>query len=256
MPGTVVIRTDEELASALATSTRFGRLVHLSECASTQDLAAADPGADDAVFWADHQTRGRGRQGRSWDDEPGADLTATFRTVVALPDPVALPAVVPVAVLQALEPAAGRELRIKWPNDVLLDGRKLAGVLIDAGGGGPGRFLIGIGVNVSRTRFPRELEPVATSLALTTGREHDRAALLLDLARRLDAALTALQRGAMRELEALFLARLGLAGRRVVVDAGGPQTGVLTGLDTKALVLDATRRFALGLVRGIRAAEA
>lgn len=246
--------SDPQIETLLAARTRFRRLLHLPSCPSTQDVAAAEPRDGDLVVWADHQTAGRGRQQRRWDDQPGTDLAITLRTTVKLPEPLALPAALPVAVLRAVEPLASRKLRVKWPNDLFLDGRKLCGVLIDVGQAGPDTYLIGIGVNCNRVRFPPELEAIATSLALATGHEVDRSALLLAIAEQVDAMLTALQQGQLDELEALFRDRLGLLGRRVVVDAPTPATGELTHLDFAELTLDGTRHWPLAIVRGIRPA--
>ncbi|MBX3462686.1 MAG: biotin--[acetyl-CoA-carboxylase] ligase [Planctomycetes bacterium] len=231
--------------------TRFLRLVHVASCASTQDLAATDPAPGDAIYWADHQTHGRGRLQREWHDEPGADLAVTLRVTTALPQPAALPAALPVAVLQACEPFAGRPLRIKWPNDVFLDGRKLAGVLVDAGAGPRSTYLIGIGVNVNRVRFPPDLEATACSLATSTGREVDRGELLLRLAERVDRAIGDLEAGRTAALEALFRDRLGLLGQRVRVESGEVRNGVLTHLDFQQLELDGALHVPLPIVRSI-----
>jgi BirA family biotin operon repressor/biotin-[acetyl-CoA-carboxylase] ligase len=243
---------DARIETMLRERTRFRRLVHVASCVSTQDLATVDPHVGDTVVWADHQTRGRGRQQREWHDEPGRDLAVTFRVTQALPMPLALPAALPVAVLQACEPFAGRPLRIKWPNDLFLDGRKLCGVLIDAGIGRPDTYLIGVGVNCNRVRFPPDLQSIACSLASATGREIDRGALLVALAERIDAMLTALASHDHATLEGLFRERLGLLGQRVVVDGAETTEGVLTDLDFHALVLDGSHRVPLAIVRGIR----
>lgn len=241
------------IETLLRERTRFHRLTHVASCVSTQDLAAAAPLDGDGVWWADHQTRGRGRQQRAWHDEPGKDVAATFRATVALPIPLALPAALPVAVLQALEPFAGRPLRIKWPNDLFLDGKKLCGVLIDAGAGGPDTYLIGVGVNCNRVRFPPDLETTACSLASATGHEVDRGGLLVEIAQRLDAMLHALVARDHGRLEELFRERLGLLGQRVAVEAAETHTGVLTDLDFHSLVVDG-RRVPLAIVRSIRRA--
>lgn len=244
-----------QLETLLRARTRFRRLVHVVSCSSTQELAAQQPGDGDAVFWSDHQTHGRGRMQREWHDEPGADLAVTFRVTIRLPHPTALPATLPVAVLQACEPLTGRALRIKWPNDVFLDGRKLAGVLVDAGVGTRDTFLIGIGVNVNRVRFPPDLEATACSLATATGREIDRGDLLLRIAERLHDALTALTDGRQAALEQVFRDRLGLFGQRVRIEAARVDEGVLTALDFERLVLDDGVVVPLAIVRSIQRAE-
>ena len=246
---------DARIETLLRERTRFSRLVHLPSCPSTQDHAASEPRTGDLAVWADHQTRGRGRQQREWHDEPGKDLAVTFRVTAALPTPLALPAALPVAVLQACEEAVQRPLRIKWPNDLFLDGRKLCGVLIDAGTGGPDTYLIGIGVNCNRVRFPPDLEATACSLASATGREVDRGALLLGIAVRVDAMLRSLALRDHTDLEAVFRDRLGLVGQRVTVDAAETHDGVLIHLDFQALTLDGERRVPLAIVRAIRRGE-
>lgn len=248
------IPDDAELDTRLAGTTRFGRLVHLPECRSTQDLALAAE-AGDAVFWADHQTHGRGRQLREWHDEPGADLAVSLRVAFMLPNPLALSAAAPLCVLRSVEPVLGRKAGLKWPNDVMVDGRKLAGVLIDAGGGGPDGYAIGIGINCNRVRFPRDLEPRATSLALLCGREIDRRALLLELAQQLERALQALERGDEAELAASFADRLGLLGRRVEVVAARPHRGTLARLDCRELTLADGTKVPLGQVTALTPIE-
>jgi BirA family biotin operon repressor/biotin-[acetyl-CoA-carboxylase] ligase len=243
---------DAVVTALLQGTTRFHRCVHVAACASTQDLAATPPLDGDAVFWADHQTHGRGRQQRSWHDEPGVDLAVTFRATVALPQPIALAAALPVAVAEAVEPLLGRALRVKWPNDVYLDGRKLSGVLVDSGMAGRDTWLIGVGVNCNRTRFPPELEATATSIAIACGAFVDRGMLLVALAQRLDGALREIAAGRMARLEAAFRDRLGLVGRRVVLDAGGEHTGELAAIDFAGARLATGAVFPLAHVRALR----
>jgi BirA family biotin operon repressor/biotin-[acetyl-CoA-carboxylase] ligase len=249
---------DETLQSELKRRTRFSKLLHAASCDSTQDLAAAEAtdthGSGDAVFWADHQTRGRGRQQRVWDDDSGLDLAVTFRVTVRLPEPILLPAALPVAVLRACEPFAGARLRIKWPNDVYAGDRKLSGVLIDRDSARPHTYRIGIGINVNRTRFPAPLAATATSLRLLRGREHRRADVLLALAEQVDAMLGAIVAGGdvaggdIAGYEHLFRERLALLGRDVSVTAGETIEGQLTSIDFERLVLDGQRAIPLAIV--------
>lgn len=235
---------DAELSTALADRTRFTTLEHRAECKSTQALAMELEGP--AVCWADHQTAGRGRQGRPWLDDAGRDLAVTFRVPdLALPFPVRLSALVPAVAARAVASATGLRPAIKWPNDLLLGGYKLCGVLIDALGR-PDTWLIGIGLNVNRTDFPADLRDGATSLALVSGREWDRRALLLELAVTLDAGLEDLVAGRTAGWAEAFRNGLGLMGRRVVAETSeSAQSGVLTGLDLDVAVLDDSRRIPL-----------
>jgi BirA family biotin operon repressor/biotin-[acetyl-CoA-carboxylase] ligase len=150
---------------------------------STQDIAFALAGAgaaDGTAVAAESQRAGRGRRGRIWRDEPGASLLCSI--VVRPRVPVAqwplLSLVAGVAVSCALERAAGVASRLKWPNDVTVDGRKIAGILLESRPATAGAVVVGIGINVAQDRFPPELESTATSVRLVTGRSASREALL------------------------------------------------------------------------------
>lgn len=131
--------------------------------------AGADPGG--LWVWSHRQTAGRGRAGRSWDSEPG-NLYASLllRPACSLDIAVQLAFVAGLATFDAVEgvlvPGGRERLRLKWPNDLLLDGRKLAGVLIEslaAGADGKPAVAMGIGINV--TRHPQTALRPATDLA-------------------------------------------------------------------------------------------
>lgn len=154
---------------------RIGRtLLVRAETGSTNDDAwdaAATGAADGTIVIADHQTSGRGRDHRIWHDAPGRGLALSIllhpgcdRTAVAT-----APLVVGLALARGLD-ALGADAELKWPNDLLLGGRKLAGVLCESRrrADGAGVIVIGAGVNVTQREadFPPELRARATSLAL------------------------------------------------------------------------------------------
>ena len=172
---------------------------HYDSVASTQAEAAAwaEAGAAaGALVTADHQREGRGRLGRLWADEPSRDLALSLILRPRLaPEHLGLvPLAAALAVADALD-AHASGVALKWPNDVLLDERKVAGILAEtrwracASGSQSPTVLLGVGVNVNRRAFPADLADRATSLRLASGREHDRtavlAALLLALEKRL-----------------------------------------------------------------------
>lgn len=144
--------------------------IHLDECDSTSDHARrlADEGAPGGlVVTADLQTAGRGRQGRTWVAPRGKALlySALLRPLTAAGE--LLPLAVPLAVCEAVEALAPVKCRVKWPNDVWIDGRKAAGVLIEARADSEGGFaVIGIGLNVAidDDEFPPEVRAIATSV--------------------------------------------------------------------------------------------
>ena len=158
---------------------RLGRpYLFVSECESTQNLARAGDPDEGAVVAADHQLAGRGRSGRTWEDAPGDGLL--FSLVLRPPQSPQLPQlslVVALAVAEAIEEAVGIAAGVKWPNDVEIDGRKVAGILLEASAG---IVVCGLGINVNQTaeRLPRSTRRPAGSLRSATGRRHDRAALL------------------------------------------------------------------------------
>jgi BirA family biotin operon repressor/biotin-[acetyl-CoA-carboxylase] ligase len=126
----------------------FGREYHYAmETASTQLMLPADAGHG-AVALAEHQTAGRGRLGRVWVDEPGSGLS--FSVVLRPPPPVARWPELTLVAARGVAAAIGKRATIDPPNDVLVDGRKAAGILAEASK----RVVVGIGVNVGSSPWP------------------------------------------------------------------------------------------------------
>ncbi len=166
---------------------RFGReYVFVERCESTQRLLAEDA-PEGAVAATDEQTAGRGRLGREWVAPAGSSLLASIvlRPEVPTANLPELSLVAGRAVAQALAEVAGVEPEVKWPNDVLVDGRKVAGILAEAR---DGRVVLGIGINVSQSEdeLPQRPTHPATSLLLETGRTVPRAELLAAVLDRLE----------------------------------------------------------------------
>ena len=161
---------------------RLGREYRFVErSASTQRLLGEDD-PEGAVAAADEQTEGRGRLGRQWLAPAGTSL---LFSVLLRPrvDPARLPELSLVAgraCAEAIAEVAGLETKVKFPNDVLVQGRKVAGILAEAA---EGRVVLGIGVNVLQKpgQLPADARTPSTSLLLETGREIDRADLLVAL---------------------------------------------------------------------------
>jgi BirA family biotin operon repressor/biotin-[acetyl-CoA-carboxylase] ligase len=190
-----------------------------AEVGSTQEVAraAVHSGAPSrSIFVADHQSAGRGRQGRSWLDRPGqALMLSILLRQSAEPRPWRSTALASVALVEALEAVLPEldDVAIKWPNDVLVGGRKLAGVLAESMWDGvQSTLIVGVGVNVHSTED--DLAAVAaraTSVLLATGQRIDRGKLLLQLVHRLDAWLARPE----AELQATWQSRLWGRGQRV-----------------------------------------
>jgi BirA family biotin operon repressor/biotin-[acetyl-CoA-carboxylase] ligase len=171
---------------------RLGRPYRfVEECASTQRLLGGDE-IEGATVAADHQTHGRGRLGRTWEAPAGRALL--FSVLLRPRPPMALwpelSLVAGEAVATALRREAGVAAELSHPNDVLIGGRKVAGILPEATAG---RVVLGIGVNVNQTaeELPVDTPKPSVSLRVETGREWMRApllaAILLEVGRGYDA---------------------------------------------------------------------
>ena len=228
-------------------STEFGRPhLHLRVTDSTNERArdlAADGAPSGAVITAAEQSAGRGRRGRVWSAPPGRALlySAILRPLEL--EHVLLPLSVPLAVCEALESLAPVSCAVKWPNDVWLEDRKVAGVLIEARP--PQWAVIGVGVNVSiaDAEFPEHLRWPATSIGHGVGVAATREALSAALARWVEAA----DSGVLEE----FRRRDAIAGREVEWEAAGDDAGrgVARGVDERGNLLvetDAGERLSLG----------
>jgi len=157
---------------------RFGTPYRfVAECPSTQRLLGDDD-AEGTVVATDHQTEGRGRLGRVWEDVPGRALlfSLLLRPPVPMPLWPELSLVAGEAVARALR-EIGIDASLRHPNDVVVAGRKVVGVLLEAS---PGRVVLGVGVNVNQTadELPVKTVKPPTSVRLELGREVDRAPLL------------------------------------------------------------------------------
>lgn len=250
-------------AAALAAALPAGRgLTALAQTGSTNaDLRAAAAAGDAKpghVVVADHQSSGRGRSGRSWESPAGAGL---LFSVLVDPGEVALdrwgwlPLLAGLAVAEGTRAAAGVDLRVKWPNDVLHDGRKVAGVLCERVDVGAARLaIVGIGLNVS-TPVHQLPVPHATSLALAGANNLDRPSLLAAILDRLDARIGAWRAAAGDAAEAgladLYLAVSATLGRDVSVEVPGGET-----VAGHALRVDTFGALVLRTVDGERAISA
>lgn len=214
-----------DLAGRLA-HTRFGDVRHFAEIDSTNRylLDEARAGAPEGVVAvADFQTAGRGRLGRAWVAPPGSSLlvSALLRPAV---DPALVHLVTMVgglATADAVFLGAGFSPSLKWPNDLVVGDRKLAGMLSEADlrGGDVQAVVVGIGLNVEWHELPEEIEATATACNLVAGRAVDRADLLVRLLERLDARYGHLgEPGGPEATVGEYRQRCSTLGRRVRVE--------------------------------------
>jgi BirA family transcriptional regulator, biotin operon repressor / biotin---[acetyl-CoA-carboxylase] ligase len=170
------------------------------------------------VAVADHQTAGRGRRGRTWTAAPGSSLLASVLLRPQL-TPEVLHGVttrVALALVDALEARAQLRAALKWPNDLVVGDRKLAGLLAETeiAGTAVRAVVVGIGCNLTQTELPDDLGATATSVTLETGRAPERDVLLDAVLERLDARLDA----SADAIRSDYRARLSTIDRQVQVE--------------------------------------
>jgi BirA family biotin operon repressor/biotin-[acetyl-CoA-carboxylase] ligase len=169
------------------------KIVHYFRVDSTNEAAlklAAAGAPHGSVVLAEEQTAGRGRFGRSWYSEKSSGIYVS----VILRPPLA-PATAPILTLmagvaaqQAVSTATGLSVDIRWPNDLLVDGKKVCGILMEmtADLDRLHAVVLGIGINVNHSAMPAELKEIATSLRIETGRSHSRAHIVAALLKELE----------------------------------------------------------------------
>ena len=219
--------------------------LHLRVTDSTNERARDLAGAgapNGTVVTAGEQSAGRGRRGRVWSAPPGAALLYSAILRPLGPEHGLLPLSVPLAVCDAIEAVAPASCAVKWPNDVWIDERKVAGILIEARP--PEWAVIGVGINVSIAddEFPADLRWPATSVG------HD--LTVPDMRISLSAALARWVEASDAKVLERFAARDALAGREISWEgAGAPGAGRAAGVDARGNLLvdtESGERTALG----------
>ncbi|MBN1788606.1 MAG: biotin--[acetyl-CoA-carboxylase] ligase [Sedimentisphaerales bacterium] len=169
---------------------RVGREVIIYDSTtSTNDIAAGcaqnKTKSDGLVIFAEHQTAGRGRRGNQWFDDGGKSILCT----VVLYNPKIEADMITIAAAVGLTETIDKDARIKWPNDIILAGKKTAGVLVETFGEKRKKYYaVGIGINCHQTKkdFPAELAKTATSIDIQSGVQCDRNSLAKRLIMNLD----------------------------------------------------------------------
>jgi BirA family transcriptional regulator, biotin operon repressor / biotin---[acetyl-CoA-carboxylase] ligase len=184
--------------------------------------------ADGMIVLAERQTAGRGRRGAAWFSPPGESLA--FSILVRPEEPKALwprlALAAGLSVAEAVE-ASGLQAGIKWPNDVWIGRKKAAGILVEAGSD---FAVVGIGLNINSTRFPPEVEKIATSMRIEAGHEFKRSEVLGEIIRIFARRRTQIGQD-FGELVSAVSTRCVLTGRRVsLTTAGGQRVGKMSGI--------------------------
>jgi BirA family biotin operon repressor/biotin-[acetyl-CoA-carboxylase] ligase len=239
--------SETDIRSGIVTR-RIGRAIHLFRTVdSTNDEAkalAVRGALEGTVVIADSQRRGRGRMGRPWASPGGVGiyLSVILRPAIQPHDAPSLTLLGAVAVAEAIEEVAGLAAGVKWPNDLIVRGRKVGGILgeVAAEASHLHYVVLGIGINVNQTEasFEGELRHTATSLRIETGRLVDRTAMIRSLCERLDRWYNCfLSEGLAPIIEGLRQRCLTL-GQRVVARSGDQQLcGLAVDLDHAGALL-------------------
>ena len=251
----------------LLVGTEFSEKLHLFpsiESTNTYAMQQAAKGAPHgSVYVAEEQTAGRGRGDHAWHSEPyaGIYVSLLLRPQMAAVDGLWLSLATGLAVQRAIQNVTGVVTDIRWPNDVLVKGQKIGGILMEMNAEVSSiRYaVIGIGINANHGSFPEELSGQATSLRLEAGRHIVREELLVEMLRCLSDEINSLIQpkgfaaacaGILQRLE---LKSTWIRGKQVFVGEGGGYTGVTAGLDEKGFLLVETsqglRRVLSGGVR-------
>ena len=245
----------EFIVGGLAGTMFSKNIHHYFRVGSTNQAAMAAAGTGEpagSVFLAEEQTAGRGRGGHSWHSEKSSGIYCSVLLRPDLPpsEVLVVSLAVGLAAQVAVEQVIGTRPDLRWPNDLLLGGKKFAGILTEMNAEATQvRFVVvGVGINVNQQHFPAELAEIATSLRRETGRPWSRLELVTALLKSLD-----------REFRMLLPQRVGIGpappeaamtiirrfeerssyarGKRVHVEENGGFEGVTTGLDDRGFLL-------------------
>jgi BirA family biotin operon repressor/biotin-[acetyl-CoA-carboxylase] ligase len=226
-------RLDAHLIERRLDVSRVGRsTICFAEVDSTNDVAfeaarPASPGSpapecDGLVVLAEHQRRGRGRQGHAWQSPPGANILMSAVLVDARLPHEAVTIAAGLAVGEGVESACGVSCQLHWPNDVCAEGRKLAGVLVEVRKSGSRRcVIIGIGINANASPPPAEARRPATDLAAHVGSPVERIEVVRHVLRRMDYWIGEIGLGRLAELRQGWVGRCGILNHRITVLSKG-----------------------------------
>jgi len=235
-----------DILAPLLQGTIVSKIHHFYKAGSTNNLAmeAASAGAPEgSVFLAEQQTAGRGRGANQWHSarSTGIYCSVVLRPALAPSDVLILALAAGLAVDAAIREIDSRvSPDLKWPNDVLIEGKKVCGILaeMNAEFTRTRYVVIGIGINVNQTSFPAELQSTATSLCMVTGSEWSRVELCAALLKSLDREYRGLQeKDAHHSILQRFQERsTTVRGASVHVDDQGGYEGVTEGLDAQGFL--------------------
>jgi BirA family biotin operon repressor/biotin-[acetyl-CoA-carboxylase] ligase len=234
-----------EFNSALRTTLYDGKVRYFPEIESTNTAAmeAAAAGAPEGtLFLADQQTAGRGRNGHGWHSEMGTAilLSVVLRPRIQVAQALWISLMAGLAAHDAISRTCGIGCDLRWPNDLLIERKKVCGILTEVSGDAEQvRYaVVGIGINVNQSAFPQELANLATSLRIETGKSWSRTELVISLLKSLQTEYQSalVSRGTESLLHRLLPISSYITGKRVHVDEAGGYDGITDGLDARGFL--------------------
>lgn len=232
---------------------RLGRPVSVFESVgSTNDVARAlakQGAAEGTTVVAEAQTAGRGRKGRHWASPPGGLwLSIVLRPSLPLEAWPLIGFAAGAGTAAALESVSGKTIQLKWPNDLILDSRKVGGVLVESA---EGVVILGIGINanIAIEDLPGDIRPSATTLLTSLGRIIDLSALVREILGQVEAFYDSMHRDPQSILDA-WRRRSFLTGRRVQVSGVNSLDGVAEDIDDNGALLIRTSQGVLSVSAG------
>lgn len=235
----------EEVKSGLQTRI-LGQEVHFfSSIDSTQNelhTLAKEGAPEGTVVIADQQLGGKGRLGRVWHSPPGSGVSMSIllRPKLELHRCPQLTLLAAVAIVEAIREQTGLPVMIKWPNDLLLNGKKICGILteLNAESDCINYLIIGIGINVNTPAFPEELNSIATSLAMEKKESVQRVALIQNLLERLEELYFLYLEEGFAPIKSRWESYAISIGKRVTIrQLSGSMTGLALGIDDTGVLL-------------------
>ncbi len=232
--------SEAEISSMLKTQWAGKRIVYFDETDSTNNQAKVFGEKGDVhgtLFVADKQTAGKGRRGRGWDSPPGESIymTLLLRPEISPERAPMLTLVMGLSVAEAIREAAGIETKIKWPNDIVVDKKKVCGILTEMTTEMMyvNYVVIGVGINVNQQGFPDEIAKMATSLYKKTGKVYRRSELIAAVLERFEKNYdTFLRTGDLSGIQEAYDAALVNCGQEVkVLEPGHEYEAVAEGIN-------------------------
>lgn len=248
--------TRHECFDALLKTEALGRSAVFLESVDSTNIAAKRMAQNGCVHGqlvvSEHQNQGRGRRGKTWSDEAGQSvcMSLVLRPAISAELAPRYPLAAALALYEALA-IMGISAKIKWPNDLLHCGKKLSGILLEAGISEKGLFLVvGVGINVNQTSFDVDIRDTATSLRLITGRELERESVLAVMLNCMEGifSLCETDEGFERLLKRYVDASCTFGKKVDIIGVNGKLTGVAETLDALGRLMVRTKDGALTAV--------